>query len=203
MLTSNSKNFSVIILAAGYSNRMGADKLFLKFDDKRNFFEKIIEEYINFGSNEIVLVLNEENSKLFENEQIIHNEKITIVKNLFPLIERFFSVQLGSRALKKSNYTFIQNIDNPFVNLDILKKLAENIENFDFIVPEYNKKGGHPILLSPKVIDNIKNEKIYKNTLKEYLSGFKQKRINVKDEIILTNINTPEDYHKLFKNTIY
>ena len=148
-------NISVIILAAGNSSRMGKTKFLLKFDNKKNFLEKIVEEYIGFGCRNIILVLNQKGFKLLEKSNIKIDKNITTIINKYPEKERFYSIHIACKALKNTDYAFIQNADNPLINKALLNKLTNNILDFDIIVPAYKKKGGHPILISKKVIFGI------------------------------------------------
>ncbi len=93
---------------------------------------------------------------------------------------------------------FIHNVDNPFVNHKLLSLLLENIHDYDYVVPTFNNRGGHPILISKKVLKDIIAENGHNLNLKDYLSIYKKKTVNVDDEKILINVNSKEDYNKLF-----
>ena len=55
----NNFDFSVIILAAGNSTRMGVPKFSLRFNSKHTFIEHIAQEYYDLGCKEIIIVINE------------------------------------------------------------------------------------------------------------------------------------------------
>ncbi|HAN18248.1 MAG: hypothetical protein A2X13_07310 [Bacteroidetes bacterium GWC2_33_15] len=96
-------------------------------------------------------------------------------------------------------FLYIHNVDNSFVNHDLLYKLLENSLESDLIVPEYKGRGGHPILISEKIINGIRDEKNNQLHFKEYLCNYKMKKINVNDDKILVNINNLDEYNILFK----
>ena len=50
-----SRKISVLITAAGNSQRMGNHKALLKYNDNQTFLEKIIERYIQIDCDEIVI----------------------------------------------------------------------------------------------------------------------------------------------------
>ena len=90
------------------------------------------------------------------------------------------------------------NIDNPFLNQETLDILFKEVDNFDYISPSFNGKGGHPFLVSAKVINELKTEKQDQIHLKEFLGKYSKKLEEVNDEKILLNINTMEDYSRFF-----
>ncbi|RLD76154.1 MAG: hypothetical protein DRJ10_14025 [Bacteroidetes bacterium] len=188
-------NYSVVILAAGKSSRMGTAKFLLKYDKATTFLEQIIKEYEAFACKEINVVLNEKGAELLKNEFVNFSDKIKIVINYHPEWERFYSLKLGLQELDKKQKVFIHNVDNPFVNHMVLQSLIDNTPGFDYSVPTHNGRGGHPILLSEKVIKSIVDEKENSLNLKEYLSSFKKKSVNVSDEKVLINMNTKKEYN--------
>ena len=61
-------------------------------------------------------------------------------------------------------------------------------------MPVYEKKGGHPILLSSFIANYLAGIKNYSLKLKQILSRCNKKTIEVASSNILANINTPDDY---------
>jgi molybdenum cofactor cytidylyltransferase len=188
-------NFSALILAAGNSHRMGVNKLFLKHRNGITFIEHLVNEYQKFGCNQIVVVVNPNNDAEIRSNysQLLNHVEIAINPN--PELGRFRSVKIGLNALKKSSYVFIHNIDNPCCEALIINVLQDNIIGFDYVVPTFKGKGGHPILFSPSVYKGIELEKDDR-ILSEYLSRFNGKRVEVNRENILMNINTPDEYDR-------
>jgi molybdenum cofactor cytidylyltransferase len=188
-------NYSALILAAGKSERMGVSKLFLKHRNGITFIEHLVNEYQKFGCNQIVVVVNPNNDAEIRSNysQLLNHVEIAINPN--PELGRFRSVKIGLNALKKSSYVFIHNIDNPCCEALIINVLQDNIIGFDYVVPTFKGKGGHPILFSPSVYKGIELEKDDR-ILSEYLSRFNGKRVEVNRENILMNINTPDEYDR-------
>jgi molybdenum cofactor cytidylyltransferase len=185
---------AVVILAAGKSARMGSPKFMLDFNSNYTFLEKIVEDYRLFGCKEIITVLNSEGAKILSKtrSEIIDYEQIAI--NPFPEKEKLLSVQIGLKAIKNNEMAFIHPVDNPFVNHFVLSRLLEKSNVGDYLVPDYKGKGGHPILISGKIIEKIKNLENAELNLKFFLLGFEQCRVKVNFKSILLNINTKEDY---------
>jgi len=197
----NKLECSVIILSAGFSSRMKQAKFSLMFDEQKTFLEKIVQEYLNFNCNEIIVVMNKEGIKLKDELKLSFPKNVKFVLNKSPEKERFLSLKVGLQSLKDHNFTFMQNIDNPFVTQETLHTLYNNKNNGDYIILSYNNKGGHPVLFSKQVTNSIINETENDINLKEYLQDFSKKYINVDDVKVLLNINTPEIYKKnILKN---
>jgi len=193
------KKPSVIILAAGESSRMGTPKFLLKYDEDITFLEKIINEYEAFNSEQIIVVLNKHGLELLEKSRISFSNKVKFVTNSHPEWERFYSLKLGLRALDNKNGAFIHNADNPFANLKILSLLVESVMSSDYVIPKHKDRGGHPILISEKVIRNIIAEEKNNLNLKDYLLNYNKAFVVVNDENILLNVNSKEDYDKFKK----
>ena len=186
-------NVGAVILAAGESRRMTKPKPFLRYNSKMRFIDKIIDEYREFGINNIVIVVN---NKIFPRLNI--DDSISVVLNQHLKYERFYSIKLGLDKFLNRNFCFIQNVDNPFVNQDVLRQLYLNRISDGCTVPVFNELGGHPILLGRKVIKKIAYSESNNINFKELLTEFKSRRVEVNDNSILININTPEDYKKYF-----
>jgi molybdenum cofactor cytidylyltransferase len=190
--------FSVVVLAAGVSTRMGKPKFLLKFDRDSYFLENIIKGYRSFGTREVIVVVNDTGSSYLNEHEIYKESEIKIVVNHHPEWDRFFSLKTGLKSLKnKKQQVFVHNVDNPFVNLTVLEAMAEKSTESDFISPAFHGKGGHPILISEKVVNEVVTEKHDALNLKEFLRRYSKYSVEVDDENILVNINTPEDYKNI------
>ncbi|BDX39243.1 hypothetical protein CYCD_25980 [Tenuifilaceae bacterium CYCD] len=198
MIQKEQKNISAIILSAGKSERMGVPKFSLKFDSKATFLEKLIGEYSTFGCDEIVVVINPKSAELLNKLQLNIPNTVKIVINHHPEWERFYSLKLAALALHEVKPVFVSNIDNPFLTQETLNILFKKADNFDYISPSFNGKGGHPFFLSAKVINELKTEKLDQIHLREFLEKYSKKLVEVNDEKILLNINTMEEYSRFF-----
>ncbi len=193
------KNISVIILAAGFSERMQKAKFLLKFNEKQSFIEKIVEEYVKFGIEDITIVLNKKGIELIKLSEITFPENIKLIINKFPEKERFYSIQIGLKNKAEKESIFLQNSDNPFVSQEILNLLFQNRLAGDVIIPSVNQKGGHPILISEKVSSAIINCQNSEYQLNKFLENFKKIKIETNDTRILLNINDSDAYNAVFK----
>jgi molybdenum cofactor cytidylyltransferase len=191
------KHFPAIILAAGTSGRMGYPKAALKFNDDANFVQHLCTQFLNAGCNKVVIVINNDIAKLFAENNVSFPKNVITVINDNPDFGRFYSLQLGLKNCSNADAVFITNADNPFADSDLLVKLQANLDSADYVFPVFNEKGGHPIVISSKVIAEALQTKFENNILKEFLHKFKSKSIETDCDKILTNINTEREYLEL------
>jgi CTP:molybdopterin cytidylyltransferase MocA len=177
---------------------MGIPKLSLKYDEENTFIEHIVNEYLRFGCNEIVIVVNEDGIGYFKERKIQFPNKVKVVINEHPDWNRFYSLKIGAKSLSEIHPVFIHNVDNPFVNYDVLNELLNHKSKADYISPEIKGKGGHPILLSDKNINEIRLTQKDQMHFKEFLNQYPKIKVPVDDEKILANINTMKEYTKYF-----
>ena len=196
------KNCSVIILSGGKSERMNFPKPYLMIDGM-TFLDKIIDTYFTLGVETICVVMNEEFCKdewgLFLQKS---KNKITLTKNENPMLGRFHSLKLGLKKILNDDFCFIQNIDNPFVNSQVILELWNNRREDGFVSPVYKNYGGHPILISKKIIQQLDELNDGDLNLKEVLRLYSKTTVEVNDETVLMNINTPEEYLHFVKDKI-
>ena len=191
------KNTAAVILAAGISSRMQKPKALLGFSLEVTFIEKIVSEYANWGCTAISVVVGEKTASTVK-QLLSGHKKVSVVVNDHPDSERFYSLKLGLENIKGADSCFFQNVDNPFVDSKILDALFEERSDDAYVTPIFEGRGGHPVLLNRKNINFIRNYHINDANLKLVLSGLAYKRVEMPNNKVLTNINTPEEYERLF-----
>jgi len=187
------KQSSVIILAGGNSSRMGYPKLWIQNKNGISFLSSIINNYKKCGFSKIVVVINEEFTTIDWKEYFDKIDTHTlIVKNKEQDKGRLHSLYLGLKTID-TDFFYIHNVDNPFVEKEIITLLLEEKITNGVTIPSYREKGGHPVIISnvvkKEIVTNYKNY----NTLKEIFSNFPKRYVQVESSSILKNINTPEE----------
>lgn len=198
-MTDPKKNTAVVILSAGISERMSAPKALLRFDERSCFLEKIVNVYSSWGCGKIVVVVNPVLKEQLK-EIMAGLAQVSWVGNPHPELERFYSVKLGLQSLAASEYCFIQDVDNPFIDSLILDRIWSEKSNGGYISPVFAGKGGHPVLLNKHAMELIRNWKENNANLREVLSAILCRKVEMDDHRVLININTPEIFHQYFKN---
>ena len=192
------KNCSVIILAAGRSSRMGKPKYLLELDNGTPFLENIARQCEDFGIENIVVVLNSDGIFQMEKHPLNLTHKTQIALNQYPEYGRFYSIKTGLQFIN-TDFVFIHNVDNPMAKKKVLERIYDAIIEADVIKPIIDGKGGHPVLISRKVIDFIVHEKQNDLNLNEVLQRFTTKRVEVQDNSILLNINSHNEFVEFMK----
>ncbi len=191
------KRIAAIVLAAGYSSRMGTLKPMLKLGDKtileqaiRLFRESGVEDVIvvvGHGAEQIVPIVHDCGARAITNEQFERG--------------MFSSVQAGVNVLRpESEAFFVLPVDIPMVRTQTIRDLlgAHWGGKSKIVVPAFRGKKGHPPLINAS----------YRNEILSYsgedgLRGFFRKhdrdseRVEVADEMILFDLDTPADYEAL------
>ena len=195
---STQPEYCAVILAAGNSLRMQRQKFALDFSEKKIFLDQITGDLKNAGCGHIEVVINKDGMALIENINYKVPENTSFTINKYPEKGRFYSLQIALANIQSNTQVLIHNVDNPFINQNVIIALLKSIADYDYIYPVFKEKGGHPVLISEKVAIRIKEEENCDYNIKNYLSKFNGKTVEVDDDKILVNINTPEDYKKYF-----
>ncbi|HAJ99973.1 MAG TPA: hypothetical protein DCM62_08105 [Bacteroidales bacterium] len=183
-----------IILAAGLSKRMGHDKLNLPYGSNYNFLSKILAGFHAFGCSPVVVVVNPLSEARARSIAAGASGANFVVVNDAPEMGRFRSLQLGLQATGSNHPVFIHNVDNPFVDAQLLQQMLQAASEGDFVVPVFGAKGGHPVLLNPIVAQQIVCCSEPSTALNSFLKSFRKVTVPVTDSRVLLNINTPEEY---------
>lgn len=185
---SHLRKFAAVIPAAGNSLRMGEPKTHLKFPDGTTFATHLIKSFSEAGADPVVLIIN--NNTKHPSAEL---GNAVIVENRFTELGRSYSIKLGLQMIKRNLPCFIQNVDNPYFNVELIHHLLENARNDSYLVPVYNGKGGHPVLLGQEIVSAILVKDPYPDFI-EVLQNFRRIDIAWNDPGILVNINYPSDY---------
>lgn len=185
---------SAIIMASGFSNRMGQNKLLMKYNDKF-----LIEHTLN-----IVLKCNFKKKILVTQYEEIKElgEKLNykVIMNNSPNKGQSESIKLGVKNSPKCDgYMFFVG-DQPLLNKDDIEKLVKVFkEDTNYIViPKYKDKCGNPVIyptIYKEQILKLEGDKGGKNIIK---SSDKIKYVDV-SENTLFDIDNIDDFNNLFE----
>ena len=198
-MNSINKDYSTIILSAGKSTRMGVPKFSLLYKNQEMFIEHLAREYTDFGSRQVIIVFNKEGFEFISEHKTQFADNVKLVLNEYPEYHRFYSLKIATKALDFPQSVFVHNVDNPFVNQDVLRALLKYNAQGDYLNPTFEGAGGHPILLSENIVSAFREAEQDTIHLREFLNQFKRLRVPVSDANILVNLNTPEEFEAYFK----
>lgn len=181
---------------------MGYPKLMLPFSDNKTFLEEIVDKYLQFGCTQIVVVVNSEGYELLDAGKHKLSSMVEIVLNPNPETGRFSSIQLGLKRITAGNTVFMHNIDNPFVDIDLLKRLADFALPDCWSVPTFQTNRGHPLCMHYNVAKTVLQCEDLCSDIRNIIAGFLFTEVESKTDSILLNINSPEEYLNVFGKEI-
>ena len=145
------------------------------------------------------MVTNPEGQNQIKHLKVLPSNVTTVVNDHMEF-ERFYSVKLGLAAIRSSSFCFIQNVDNPFIDPQILDIIFEQWSEEKYVSPVFKGKGGHPVLLNRENISRILNWPVNSAIFKEVLKTMECRVVEMPDDRVLININSPEEYQRFYKN---
>ncbi len=149
-------------------------------------------------ADEKILVLN----NVFCEEKWAHFTKrvrnnMICIMNSEPERDRIYSLKLGATSIS-ADRAFVHNIDQPQLPRAVLSILNSAKSDADIVLPTNKGKAGHPVLLSKRVLDDLRFNNITSVPLNEYFSQFSKEYVEVNSDLICQNINTLEDFDRHF-----
>ncbi len=190
-----------IILAAGESKRMGKPKLLLPFGEK-TIIETVLNNAIQSETDGVLVVLGSNSEKIAEK---IKNFSVKISVNPNFREGMLSSIQWGFETLPKdTRAALIMLGDQPLIPSSVINKIIHAYKETKkgIILPVYEKRRGHPILIDMKYRDEVKRlnpdtglRALVHNHTEDILE------IDVDAPGILKDIDTVEDYKEINKNS--
>jgi CTP:molybdopterin cytidylyltransferase MocA len=179
---------SAIIPAAGIPQRMGSSRAALSIARRLAFAGHLVNVFTSYGCNPVVMVVNEDFDPATcptENAVIVLNRRLDK--------GRSWSILLGMKYIPEHYMCFIQNVNNPFLEPDLLDKLKETATPSGYVFPICKGQSGHPLLLGSEVVNHLRGLEELPDFL-QTLRTFPGYKVPYEDERILLSINTPADY---------
>jgi molybdopterin-guanine dinucleotide biosynthesis protein A len=186
------KDISGIILSGGKSTRMGTDKGFLMYEDKR-FVEHSIEALKPLVSN-VIIVSDNEDYDAFGLKRIED-----VIKNSGPLAGIYSGLKHASTV-----YGLVLSCDIPLINSEVLKKLIDAVDpDSEVIQIESQGKNMPLIALYKKSCEPIFLKLLNQGErrLQFAVNQCKVKHVLLtgEDGLFTKNINTPEQLKAIIK----
>ena len=181
---------TAIVMASGFSKRMGLNKLLMKYNDKF-LIEYTLEKISQCDFVEKIIVTQYE-----EIEKLTNNFKVVINENAHK--GQSESIKLGVKSSEKCDGYMFFVADQPLINQKDIEKLIRVFrENKDFIViPKYKEKRGNPVIypsLYKEEILRLEGDKGGKSIIK---SSNKIKYVEVEEDTLF-DIDNKDDFNKL------
>ena len=184
------------ILAGGQSKRMGKDKLFLEFNNKK-LIEYTIDKVKKYLK-KIIIITNQDNKFFFENN--LTTVKDCVEGQLGPLVGILTAMKWAKENLSKCSWIATFPCDTPFFPESIIKRFIEESEKKESLIlcasshgRKHNIFGLWSLDLYEKLKDDLINKKVRKVQDWTEKNKIKNLEFKFKDYDPFFNINTEED----------
>lgn len=187
---------TAIVLAAGFSKRMGANKLLLPIRNKP-MVEHIMEMASTLSFKDVIIV--SQHQKVLE---LAKKHHLIAVKNFCPHLGQSFSMKLGICAAYKTSHFMFFTGDQPFLVRENIQILIDKfkLEKKCVVVPTVNGAYKTPTIFS----NELKNELLSvtgdqggRTIIKKYKNYILE--VPMADSLSFYDIDTKEEYD-YFKN---
>lgn len=184
---------AAILLAAGFSRRMGRDKALLPFGN-RTALELLVATHRSVGAGQIVVVAGANAGPL---ERL--GLAVDLLVNLQPESGMYESVRLGVRALGQDiSWFFVHPVDVPLVGRQTVQRLLEAAagSDEDVLSPVFQGRRGHPPLLRSSLRQRILDDP-GTGGLRTVLERCTSREVAVDDRAVILEMNGPEQYEQV------
>ncbi|MDO4622732.1 MAG: NTP transferase domain-containing protein [Eubacteriales bacterium] len=187
---------AALIVAAGRSSRMGNFKPMLQLGSI-TIAERVVTNFRQAGIQKIVMVTGYQAAEL---ERHLANRNLIFLRNeKYAETQMFDSVRIGLEYLKdKADRILFCPVDVPLFTAETVHRLLET--DAPLVTPICDGVIGHPIVIRSDLVDKIlahSGERGLKGAMEA--SGAEHVYLEVSDEGIRHDADTPDDYEELLQ----
>jgi molybdenum cofactor cytidylyltransferase len=185
--------FAAIILAAGQSKRMGQNKLLMRFAHS-TVLETIVDALGGCNLGDCVVVTGHEHERI---EALLRGRPVRFAFNPgYATGEMLSSIQAGLRAMRGECQTALLVLgDQPRIDAKTVQQILEAYVPGSIVVPSYQRRRGHPILLDRAFWPDVLGLPPGAN-LRQVVNAHTDRirYLEVDSDAIVRDLDTPEDY---------
>ena len=198
-----------VILAAGASSRMGRDKALLPWPPNDAGAGTFLSAGIRLLTSQTDLVIVVAGANAARLAPIVYAEGAFLVENPQPELGQFNSLRVGLREIlnRGRDAAAITLVDRPAVRPETLQALLTAFTSaverrFWAVVPEFEGKHGHPIVVGREMIEAFlrapadSNAREVRRAHQDLIAD-----VPVDDPLVTMNVDTPEEYAALAAST--
>ncbi|MDR3088412.1 MAG: nucleotidyltransferase family protein [Desulfobulbaceae bacterium] len=198
---------AAVILAAGFSSRMGRLKAALPIpsaNGETTALARCISLFTVCGVEEIIVVTGHQAAAV----AAIAQGKATVVHNAEYALGMYGSIQVGLRQARhrlgqRLRGCFLLPVDMPFIQAATARLLARELQNgVTLALPFFAGITGHPPLLAASLVDAILTQAEPPSGLQSLFTALQTehpeqtRRVAVDDAAIHVDMDSPEDYRR-------
>ena len=188
-----------VLLAAGESSRMGRSKQILDWLGEPLVVYQA-RQLLEAGMGQAIVVLGHEAEAVRPLVEVVDDPRLTIVVNQDYLEGKTTSIKAGLRALGPGAASILLlAADQPRPGA-LLRRLAEaHAERGALIsIPAHRGKHGHPPIFDPSLLPELlritEEGRGVREVIQRHSGAIHE--VEVDDPLVLTNLNTREDYER-------
>jgi len=185
-----------IVLAAGLSRRMGAQKVLLPFGGK-TVIAHIVDQLLGSRIDKVYMVTGHQAERISGE---LSDRAVSIVNNPDYESGMLSSVRCGLRALpEQCKGVLVVLGDQPSITSKLIDRMLQSFETIEkrILVPFYNGRRGHPILFSGLYREEILTH--YDDVgLRGLLHAHPDEvfELTVSNSSVLSDMDYPQDYQR-------
>ena len=190
---------SALLLAAGESRRMGDFKQLLRFGDK-SFVEHCVDNLLASQVAEVIVVTGHRESDV---KRALSDRPVMFAHNSEYKSGMTSSIKRGIRAVSETGKACVLAlVDQPRIAPGVINRIIETYEKAQpiIVIPTYRGENGHPILIDMKLKDEILKMDPSEG-LRQVVHAHQSEivRVEVSDQSVLEDCDSPEDYERILK----
>ena len=190
---------SALLLAAGESRRMGDFKQLLKLGDK-SFVEHCVDNLLASRVGELIVVTGHRESEV---QRAIGDRPVLFAYNPEYKSGMTSSIKRGMRSVSEnSRACILALVDQPLIDPKVINRIIEAYEKANplIVIPTYQGKNGHPILLDITLKEEVLRMDSSQG-LREVVHAHpgETARVEVSDQRVLEDCDSPEDYERILR----
>jgi molybdenum cofactor cytidylyltransferase len=192
---------AAVVLSAGESSRMGRPKALLPIDGE-TFIERIVSALKRARLGKIIVVTGHNAEEM--RRQIDHLPVEILVNHEYKL-GQLSSLHVAIRhvlADQDCDAILVHLVDHPYIDATLVNRMIESFYASGklIVVPRYQGKRGHPVLLSRKLFSELLDAPI-EHGAKAVVNahGADTLEMDAADEGVTIDIDTPDEYRQYVK----
>ena len=190
---------SFLILSAGNSSRMKADKALLDYHGEP-WLRHQIREIQSSDIVDQVIIVDQPGKKEIYQKILMDFEHIRFIENNDPQSAQAESILLGWKNVPCPEGSFLSPIDVPLKS-EILRSLFQNRRAESVVVkPSYQNRGGHPVWIRADGIAAFLEKPQRLDFFINDLPSDRVEFMEFRDQWPVLNFNHPEDWQKFVKD---
>ncbi len=191
-----------IVLAAGESKRFQGNKLLFEIKTNVTIIEFLLKSIIASRVDRTIVVLGHEADFVEKKVQSLNMTSLdTVVNPDYKTGGMSSSVRQGVEEALDSHAIMITPADIPFIPSKVFNQLIDYYYTHSprLIIPTYQNRKGHPILISSKLFNHVRKISEKKRGMKEIITSYAEDIVFLPTEspTILQDVDKYEDIIKL------